>query len=99
MPSGLIDTVQFSLNQTASINATLLSTNLSLDAPASSINPVGASVLGSALVVAVAIAAPTIYKREKNKGHEEQTREDENKTDQESDTKQEDEKKPSFWVD
>ena len=99
MPSGLIDTVQFSLNQTASINATLLSTNLSLDAPTSSINPVGASVLGSALVVAVAIAAPTIYKREKNKGHEEQTREDENKTGQESDTKQEDEKKPSFWVD
>ncbi len=99
MPSGLIDTVQFSLNQTATLNATLLSTNLSLDAPASSINPAGASVLGAALVVAVAIAAPTIYKREKNKAHEEQTQVVENKTGQESDVKQEDEKKPSFWVD
>lgn len=99
MPSGLIYTVQFSLNQTASINATLLSTNLSLDTPSSSINPAGVSVLGATLVVAVAIAAPTIYKREKNKVHEEQAQVDENKTDQKNDIPQEDEKKPSFWVD
>jgi hypothetical protein len=101
MPSGLIDTVQLSLNQTASINATLLSTNLSLDAPAGNINPVGATVLGAALTAAVAIAAPTIYNREKKKKHEGQTREDENKTSQESGVKQEneDEKKPSYWVD
>ena len=71
MPSGLIDTVQLSLNQTASINATLLSTNLSLNAPAGNINPVGASVLGVALAAAVAIAAPTIYTREKKKKQEE----------------------------
>jgi len=101
MPSGLIDTVQLSLNQTASINATLLSTNLSLNAPSGDINPVGASVLGVALAAAVAIAAPTIYTREKKKKHEEQPREDENKTGQESDVKQEneDENKPSYWVD
>jgi hypothetical protein len=100
MPSGLIDTVQLSLNQTASINATLLSTNLSLNAPAGNINPLGASVLGVALAAAVAIAAPTIYEREKKKKHEEQPREDENKS-QENDAKQEDkdEKKPSYWVD
>ena len=101
MPSGLIDTVQLSLNQTASINATLLSTNLSLNAPAGKINPVGATVLGATLAAAVAIAAPTIYQKEKKKKHEEQTRENENKTIQESDVKQEnkDEKKPSYWVD
>jgi len=101
MPSGLIDTVQLSLNQTASISATLLSTNLSLNAPAGNINPVGATVLGAALVAAVAIAAPTIYQREKKKKHEEQTRKDEGKTSQDSDVKQEneDEKKPSYWVD
>ena len=101
MPSGLIDTVQLSLNQTAAINATLLSTNLSLNAPAGNINPVGASVLGVALVAAVAIAAPTIYTREKKKKQEEPTREDEHKTSQESDVKQEkeEEKKPSYWVD
>jgi hypothetical protein len=102
MRSGLIDSVQFSLNQTASINATLLSTNLSLNASAgSSINPVGASVLGVALLAAVAIAAPTIYEREKKKKHEEQPGEDQNKSSHESDVKpeSEDEKKPSYWVD
>ncbi len=101
MPSGLIDTAQLSLNQTASINVTLLSTNLSLSAPASKINPVGASVLGIALAAAVAIAAPTIYTREKKKKHEEQTRENKNEKSQESDAKQEneDENKPSYWVD
>lgn len=101
-PSGLIDTVQLSLNQTASINATLLSTNLSLNAPAGGINPVGASVLGVALAAAVAIAAPTIYRREeKKKKHEEQTRNAENENSQKSGEKQEDtnEEKPSYWVD
>jgi len=100
MPSGIIDTIQISLNQTATINATLLSTNLSLNAPASNINPVGASVLGAALSVAVVIAAPTIYRREKKK-HEEQTRKDEDKNSQENDVKQEnkDEEKPAYWVD
>ena len=100
MPSGIIDTVQISLNQTAIINATLLSTNLSLNVPASNINPVGASVLGAALSVAVVIAAPTIYRREKKK-HEEKTLEHEDKSSQESDLKQEnkDEEKPSYWVD
>ncbi len=101
LPSGLIDTVQLSLNQTASINATLLSTNLSLNAPSGNINTIGASALGVALVAAVAIAAPTIYTREKKKKHEEQSTEDENKTSQENDSKQENEneKKPSYWVD
>ena len=100
MPSGLIDMVQLSLNQTGSINVALLSTNLSLKAPAGNINPIGASVLGAALSMAVVIAAPTIYKREKKK-HEEQHREAENKNNQESDAKQEneDENKPSYWVD
>ena len=98
-PSGLIDTVQISLNQTASINATLLSTNLSLNAPSGNINPIGVSILGVALSVAVVIAAPTIYKREKKK-HEGQTREDENKNSQENDVKKENEdEKPSYWVD
>ena len=101
LPSGLIDTVQLLLNQTASINATLLSTNLSLNSPAGNINPLGASVLGVALAAAVAIAAPTIYEKEKKKKHEEQPREDENKRSQEKDAKQEneDDKKPSYWVD
>ncbi|MGO8807432.1 MAG: hypothetical protein ACLQO7_12665 [Candidatus Bathyarchaeia archaeon] len=100
MPSGLIDTVQLSLNQTGSINAALLSTNLSLKTPAGNINPIGASVLGAALSVAVVIAAPTIYKREKKK-HEEQQCEAENKNNQESDAKKEneDKNKPSYWVD
>ena len=101
MPSGLIDTIQLSLNQTASINATLLSTNLSLNAPAGSINPVGASVLGVALAAAVAIAAPTIYTRERRKNTKSTLGKMKHKTSQESDVKQEngEEKKPSYWVD
>ena len=63
MPSGLIDTIQLSLNQTATVNATLLSTDLSLNAPASSINPLGASLLGIAITASVAIAGPTIFKK------------------------------------
>lgn len=101
MPSGLIDTVQLSLNQTASVNATLLSTNLSLNAPASKINPLGASLLGVALIAGVAIAAPTIFKKVKENKRSEQTQDSETKTSQEGDVKQEneDEKKPSYWVD
>ena len=96
MPSGLIDTVQFSLNQAASVNLTLLSTNLSLNAPADSINPVGASLLGVALIAAVAIAAPTILRKTKKN----QTQDSENETSQESGEKQENEgEKPSYWVD
>jgi hypothetical protein len=100
MPSGLIDTVRISLNQTASVNLTLLSTNLSLNAPADSINPVGASLLGVALVVAVAIAAPTIFRKAKKNKSKDQTQESENETSRDSGEKQEDEgEKPSYWAD
>jgi hypothetical protein len=100
MPSGLIDTVQISLNQTASVNLTLLSTNLSLNAPADSINPVGASLLGVALIAAVAIAAPTIFRKTKKNKSKDQTQDSENETGKESSEKHEDEgEKPSYWVD
>lgn len=99
MPSGLVDTAQISLSQTATVNMTLESTNLSLNSPASHINPVGVSLLGIALAAAVAIAAPTIYKIEKKK-HEKQSSEEasekagEKNADQESPSE-----KPSYWVD
>ena len=44
LPSGLIDNIQLSVNQTLQVNATLLSTDLTINAPASSINPVGALI-------------------------------------------------------
>jgi|GEM_PF-4211810 len=100
MPSGLIENIQLSLNQTASLSVTLLSTNLSLDPPTSSINPLGASLLGIAVLAAVAVAAPTIFKKANENKHRNQTQENKSKNPQETDKKQEneDEKKP-YWVD
>ena len=101
MPSGLIDTIQLSLNQTASVNVSLLSTDLSLNAQGSSINPLGASLLGIALVAAVAIAGPTIFKKTKENKEKKQIQDNETKPNQDADDKKEDEdkKKPSYWVD
>jgi hypothetical protein len=101
MPSGLIESIDLSLNQTATVNATLLSTDLSLNAPANGINPVGASLLGVAIVASVAIAAPTIFKKTQKNAHKEQNQENENKNIQDSDRPKEhaDEEKPSYQVD
>jgi hypothetical protein len=100
MPSGLIDTIQFTLNQTTQVYVTLLSTNLSLNDPASNVNPLGASLLGVALIVSVAIAAPTIFKKAQSNKHKVQTSQSENKPAQDDSAKKIDEdKKPSYWVD
>lgn len=101
MPSGLIDTVQLQLNQTATVNIALLSTDLSLNAPASGINPLGASLLGVALVAAVAIAGPTIFKKTRDNKNKKQTQQNETKAPEEGEVKKkdEDEKNPSYWVD
>ena len=100
MPSGLIDSVQLSLNQTATVNVTLLSTDLALNAEGGSINPVGASLVGVAAIAAVAIAGPTIFKRTSENKSKKQIQENEAKTTQESDAKKkEDKNKPSYWVD
>lgn len=100
LPSGLIDTIQLSVNQTAMVNVALLSTDLSLNAPTTGVNPLGASLLGVALVVAVAIAGPTIYKKTKDEKNKKQTRQDEAKSAQEGEVEKEnEEEKPSYWVD
>jgi hypothetical protein len=100
MPSGLIDTIQLTLNQTTQVYATLLSTNLSLNAPATNVNPLGASLLGVALIAAVAIAAPTIFEKAKSNKHKDQTPQSENKPAQDGSAKlEEEDKKPSYWVD
>jgi len=101
MPSGLIDTVQLSLNQTATVNIALSSTDLSLNAQGGNINPLGASLLGIALVAAVAIAGPTIFKRTRESKNKKQIQDSETKPNQDSIVKQEDEdkKKPPYWVD
>jgi len=87
MPSGLINSAQLTLNQTTTINVTLLSTNLSLNAPATSINVVGASMFGAAIVAAAAIAGLAVSRRTKHK----------KQTGQASETGTE--QKPSFGVD
>ena len=100
MPSGLIEEVQFSLNQTVSVSVLLLSTDLSLNAQGISINPLGASLLGVASVAAVAIAGPTIFRRAKKSKTKQQSRVNEVKSVQEGDIEREEESKtkPSYWV-
>ena len=101
MPSGLIYTVQLSFNQTSSVDIMLISTNLSLNEPPSIVNPLGAAILGGGAILAVAIAAPTIFKKLKhnNPNHQTQTNEFKIKQDYGMEPKNEDKKKPSYWVD
>jgi hypothetical protein len=101
LPSGLIVTAQLSVNQTVSVDATLLSTDLSINAPASSISPVGISLLGVAILVAIVIAVPTIFMQALRKKHNKQNQEKETKTSQESNETKENQndQKPSYQVD
>ncbi|MCJ7721939.1 hypothetical protein MUO98_06000 [Candidatus Bathyarchaeota archaeon] len=101
MPSGLIYTIQLSLNQTLNVDITLTSTNLALNEPPSNVNPLGATILGVGAIMAVAIAAPTIFKKLKHNKPTNQTQNNQFKTNQDSsiDQKSEDEKKPAYWVD
>jgi len=101
LPSGLIYTVQLSVNQTVSVDATLLSTDLSINAPASNISPVGVSLLGVALLAAIVIAVPTIFMQALRKKHNKQNQENETKNSHENNETKEDQnnQKPSYQVD
>lgn len=101
MPSGLIYSVQLSFNQQSSVDLTLISTDLELNQPQSSVDPLGASILGGGAILAVAIAAPTIFKKIKRNKPNPQTKTNQTKNNQESDknSNKEDENKPSYWVD
>jgi hypothetical protein len=72
----------------------LTSTNLELDEPPSSANPLGAAILGGGAILAVAIAIPTIFKKLRRNNSQTQKKEFETAQDN-----GEDEKKPSYWVD
>lgn len=88
MPSGLINSAQLTLNQTTTINVTLLSTDLSLNAPPAGINVVGASLFGGAIIAVAAIAALAVYRRTQQKKKSAQPQ-----------TLQENSEKPSYGVD
>ena len=100
MPSGLIYSVKLSFNQ-QSVELTLISTDLELNQPQSSVDPIGASILGGGAILAVAIAAPTIFKKLKHNDSKHQTPTIEYMTNQDDgmEPKKETEKKPSYWVD
>lgn len=101
LPSGLVDSAQFLVNGTTSINAQLLSTNLSLTDPANNANTVGVSLLIVGLFVAVAIAVPAVFKIKRHPNPTNSSSTDETEGKQQSGDAQEsdDEKKPSYWVD
>jgi type III secretory pathway component EscR len=71
-----------------------------MNTPASNINPVGASLLGVAIVVAVVIAVPTIFKVS-SKRHNEKNQENETENFQAGNESKEDanDQKPSYEVD
>ena len=101
LPSGLIDTVQLSFNQTGTISATLVSTDLPLNSASTDVNPVGISIFGVLVIIVVAIAVLAIYSRaRKNKS---MNQADERETDQgdsaEGESGEKQEEKPSYWVD
>jgi hypothetical protein len=101
LPSGLVDSAQFLVNGTASINAQLLSTNLTLTNPQSKVNTVGLSLLVVGLLVAVAIAVPAVFKIVTRSKHTNSASTDETEEKQQSSAEQESEgeKNPSYWVD
>ena len=103
LPSGLIDTAQLSVNHTVSVDAKLLSTDLSINAPASNISPEGVSLLAIALVVAIVIAVPTIFKKASNRKTNKQNQENETETknsQENNETKENhNDQKPSYEVD
>ena len=101
LPSGLIDSAQFLVNGTITINAQLLSTNLTLTNPQSKVNTVGLSLLVVGLLVAVAIAVPAFFKIVQHKKHTNSASTDETEEKQQGSAEQESEgeKNPSYWVD
>ena len=66
MPSDLIYNVQLSFNQTAYVEIMLKSTNLALNEQTVNVNPIRATILGGGAILALAIAAPTIFKKLKH---------------------------------
>jgi len=93
MPSGLIYSIQLSLDEKVNVEITLKSTNLELNEQINNIDPLGASILGIGAIAAIAIAIPTIFKRIQNKKANNKAPSDTkgNKT--------EDNNKPDYWVD
>ena len=93
MPSGLINSAQLTLNQTTTVNVTLLSTNLPLIDPPAGINIVGASMFGGAIIAVAAITALAVYRRTKNRKSSTQAQASGTETNQDSGSK------PSYGVD
>ncbi len=101
LPSGLIYTMQLSMNPTVSIDLTLISTNLALNEPSQRVNPLGVATLGGGAILAVAIATPTLFKKLKHRTRNRDTPINEFTTphDDAVPPNNEEEKKPSYWVD
>lgn len=101
LPSGLIYTMQLSMNPTASIDITLISTNLALNEPSQRVNPLGVVTLGGGAILTVAIATPALFKKLKHRTRNRDTPINEFTTSHDDAVlpNNEEEKKPSYWVD
>jgi len=98
LPSDLIDTAQISLNQTGTVTATLLSTDLPLNSVSVKVNSVGVSLFGVLLAAVVAIAALTIFRKVRENKRSNQA-EEERRKEEGTENEGADEDKPSYWVD
>jgi hypothetical protein len=97
MPSGLIYSIQLSLDEKIDIDITLKSTDLELNEQTNNVDPLGASMLGIGALAAVAIAIPTIFKKIlHNKSHN-QVQSDSKHS--EGKNNENDKNKPNYWVD
>ena len=101
MPSGLVNSVQFLINGTTSINVQLLSTNLPLIDPPNAINPLGASMVGAGVIAAIVLAVPTIFRKVKhrNSANSESTNETKDQKNGDNEHERDGEQNPSYWVD
>ena len=73
LPSGLIYNTELTVNQTVTIDATLLSTNLSLASPSVGVSAIEAPLIGVGVVAAVIVAALIIFvARKKTRRREKQ---------------------------
>jgi hypothetical protein len=84
-----------------SVDVQLSSTSLTLTDPPSSVNPLGASLLVGAVIVAVALAVPAVFKkvRQSNSIKPAVTNQTKAMTQVGGEPENADGKKPSYWVD
>jgi len=101
LPSGLINAVQFAIDETTSINIQLLSTNLPLIDSTTEANQLETSIIIIGVLAAIVIVVFTIFWKKKHRNSPNSTSTNETKNQKKSNEEQDanGEQKPTYWVD